>query len=210
MKAPKTPAVPQVDLYALLSKPDKKYANRKIIISPDGTFTVLKDSETKVPIDVLIDTEFKNFDDLMAKGKNTILAYHEQFFKAEPPKKQSIMDTALWVWAYLIKNCKPRLEDKTADGEAVRKSSILGRKYFRGESPDGSGALATPQAVTCCNIFFDALKKAAEDKRDYVTEDELRSEIIRRQEEIKTRQDPWRIFQYYRPKMIEKKLLKHD
>lgn len=201
-----TPSVTIPEAYQLLNLPLKKEAGlRKIIIDPTGTIHALPSSDTPIPADITIDTEFKSFDDFSSRPEQTILAYHEQFFKCEPPKKQSKITTATYVWAYLIKEAKPRLEATKADGTKERKSSISSRLYLPGTEDHTKILLKTPQARTCLTIFHDLLKSL---NKPSVTEAELKAEVYRRQAELKTRQDAWRIFQYYRPQLIQAKLLR--
>jgi hypothetical protein len=204
----KTPSVTIPEAYQLLNLPLKKEsALRKIIIDPTGTIHALQSSDTPVPADITIDVEFKSFNDFITRPEQTILAYHEQFFKCEPPKKQSKVTTATYIWAYLIKEAKPRLDNTKKDGTKERKSSIAGRLYLPGTEDHTKILLKTPQARICLAIFHDLLKSLS---KPSVTEAELKAEVYRRQADLKTRQDAWRIFQYYRPQLIQAKLIRCD
>lgn len=154
---------------------------------------------------LVIETTYANAEEFSKAGKNVILAWHEQIFKCEPPKKQDIEITALWVWSYWLKNGKPLLPQTNAtvdpvSGKVARKSTLGSRVYTviaNGTVPK------TPQAVACHQILADACKETGS-----VTEEVLKKMVIARALELKTRQDPWRIFQYYRPQLIAGKCLR--
>lgn len=163
-----------------------------------------------------------NQDAFDAENKQTILAYHEQCFKAEPPKDQDLTTTSVWTWYRLCELAVDRTTQVTRTAEG-RKSSILSSTYVMGELAEGNGDLKTPQAIACAKIFRETLAKvqlaavtAAEASKvplpkDYMpklTEAELKQAITDRASELHTRQDPWRIFQYYRSGLIAAKILK--
>lgn len=193
------------DIYNLLSTPTKEGASRKIIIATDRKIHSFLNQSVPVPPEIGIDMEFTNFDDLTSRQSQVILALHEEFFKSEPPKKQEIFTSALYLWAYFIKEATPHLANTTVTGELIRKSSYATRQYSKGSATSDTTALKTPQARMCYTIFLELLGN-----NPSVTEENLKKEVYRRAPELKTRQDAWRIFQYYRPKLIEAKLLKHD
>lgn len=63
-----------------------------------------------------------------------------------------------------------------------------------------------PQAKTCLEFFSELVKKynpEGEDKIVTVPEKEVQAYVLEQQIRLKTRQDPWRIFQYYRPTLIQ-------
>lgn len=64
----------------------------------------------------------------------------------------------------------------------------------------------TPQVIACVNI----LKSVVDPKTNKVTELKLRDAINKRSAELRTKQKPWLIFQYYRPSMVKIGFLKHN
>lgn len=197
------------EVYDLLTLPDKRIASRKVAILADQSVLVLADKDTPVPPEYGVpDKIFENMDALLASNPQTILAYHAQFLGVEPPKKQDTERTAFYLWAWMAKNGKPILSEKThhADGTPTRKSTIGSRVYTVLPVPASGHGLKTPQAITCLKI----VTESADPTTMSITEEALKAKVIERQLEIKTRQDPWRIFQYYRPTLIASKLLKHD
>jgi hypothetical protein len=208
MKQNKPSTLP--DRYTEIKLIKKQHTLRKVIIDTLGKFHSYKDAESKVDPTVTIDKEFQSFDDFDKQGKQTILAYHEQFFKQEPQRKQPLNTTALMCWMYMLSEAAPHVEGTDpVTGKRERKSSIAGRRYSLGTSAKPGSyecpGILTYQAVQCHRIFIDTLAK-----NESVTESDLKAEITRRAPELKTKQDPWRIFQYYRPKLIAAKLIKHD
>lgn len=176
-----------------------------------GAINVIKEAQAKV---------WKNFEAFLLENDQTILAYHANLYQAEPPKGQDRVTTGLYTWFALCDTAIDRTT-KTPRSTEGRKMTIGNRNYFLGESKDTS-LIKTPQARVCYQIVTQSLdiktkkdteKMPPELKAKYVpsiTEEELRQIIINRAGELHTRQDPWRIFQYYRPALIAALLLKHD
>ena len=200
-KTTKTPGI-----YDNLAAPSKTVAARMVIIDDAGQVHVLPSNESRVPLDVIIDTQFKDMDDFMKRGAGTIRAYHAKFLGAEIPKGVEVEQAAFMTWAWFVKNGKPILDGtvKAETGEKERKSSIGECLYMRGESKD-STVIVTAQAKVCWSLFERCIEA-----RPHVKEAELRQFVEANAAELKTKQDPWRIFQYYRPKLIEAKLLRRQ
>lgn len=193
-------------IYADLTTPDKKSSTRKVIIATDRSIHSFLSHEVPVPPELSIDMEFKDFDDLSKRQPQVILALHSEFLRAEPPKKQSIMTSALYTWAYFLKHAKGHLAGTSISGEKERKSSMSGRIYSRGTEYDKAPLPKLPsQAMSCLAIFTNAIGKDLG-----ITEEVLKAAVMKNAADLKTKQDPWRIFQYYRPKLIALKLIKHD
>lgn len=192
-------------LYSHLSTPTKTVAAHKIVIDPQGKIHGFKDASVVVPAEIHVDKVFENFDAFAKLPKQTILAYHEEIFKSEPPKKQDPLTTALMIWAHFVRECTPHMAGTDpVTGERERKSSLKGRQYFRGNKELKDVSLPTYQARKCYEIFIDSLEG-----KPHVTEEQLKQLVITRQAELRTRQDPWRIFQYYRPKLISLLLIRY-
>jgi len=87
---------------------------------------------------------------------------------------------------------------------------VSNRKYMLGENwakgMDKVNGVTTPQARKCLEFVELALKMS---KKDRVTEPELKEFVKHRGAELKTKQEPWHIFMYYRPALIEAKILKY-
>lgn len=168
-----------------------------------------------------IDKVWDNFDQFLDQNEQTILTYHANYFGAEPPKGQDKITTASLTWYKMVANAKNNMATGTPVSETGRKSTILNRKYFAGEVTEGSADVKTFQALACLKIFRETLEKSTDEiethdgdgkliKVKAITEEVLKQAVNDRAGEIKTRQDPWRIFQYYRPTLIKAKLVRHN
>lgn len=144
-----------------------------------------------------------------AENAQTVLTYHANIFGSEPPKKQPPVETALMVWYALCARATDRTAKTPKDPVTGRKSELLTRKYFLGnvvpKDNEYVAMIQTRQAYVCYRIFRDAIGKSQS-----ITEADLKRAMENRAAEIMTRQDPWRIFQYYRSQLIKLQLLKHD
>jgi hypothetical protein len=203
-KKNKTKVVEIPPIYQTLTAPTKESAGRKVIVAADRSIHALKDATVPIPPGITVDMEFTNFDDLTCRQQSVIESLHLEFIGCEPPEKQSKMTTALYLWAWFVKNATPHLENIATDGTRARKSTISTRCYSRG-AVDTSPENLTPQAKVCLTIFIELIGDAQS-----VAEGDLRRKVEERAAELKTKQDPWRIFQYYRPTLIALKLIKHD
>lgn len=171
-----------------------------------------------------IQKSWANENEFDHENKNTILAYHENLFKANPPADQDLIITALHCWYKMCSIAVDRTP-KTPVTDSGRKSSVLNSTYRLGDVVEGTVGLKTPQAIACTNLFRaciqikqDADTTLAESKSqalpaDYVptvTEDVLKKYIEENATVLKTKQAPWRIFQYYRANLIAAKILKRN
>lgn len=157
---------------------------------------------------------WSNFNEFTEKvNEQTTLAYHDNFFKANPPKKQQLIMTQLMVWHYMATHAKNNLTQTTPkDPVSGRKSTISTSEYSLGEIESGTADIKTYQALKSLELFRECLEKQGIDKngRKVVTEAILKQYVIDHAAVLKTRQEPWRIFQYYRPQLIKAKLLRRS
>lgn len=80
-------------------------------------------------------------------------------------------------------------------------SKRKGGKRFRNREytikTDGNmDSRLSPQAITCLEILFASGKKT-------VSEEELHNILMEAADQFKTKQTPWKVFQYYRKSIIE-------
>ena len=96
------------------------------------------------------------------------------------------------------------LEAALADAltKKVKAPKINNVEYVLADELPDSAAKLPPQAKTIV-----AWIQGEEGK---VTEAKLREIASERAAELKTKQDPWRIFAYYRPRMIEEGILRQQ
>jgi hypothetical protein len=129
---------------------------------------------------------------------------HKKLFNAPIPNKLNRAEATVIIYH---KWCALAI-DHTKDAKSSGKKSTLDSRVYTRVFVDGKATTAnlkTPQAMACLKIFEESMN----DKHQ-ITEAELKAKIIERAAELKTRQDPWRIFQYYRPQLIQAKLITHN
>lgn len=143
---------------------------------------------------------------------------HQALFKKVPAKSMTKDDVSLMCWAHMVTHAKDRTHLPTKEQMDRRKSgqrggpreSLLTRKYSL-KNPVDSGVTLDipPQAMVCLRILTRAIK---DNGGEYVTEEDLKKAVVKAAEEktLVTRQDPWRIFQYYRPTLLRMGLISHD
>lgn len=194
---------------------DPKNLRRCLIEDNNGVYSLFENANTLESLqsyNALIKPEiakrWDNFDMFVEKeNTQTVLCYHENLFGANPPKKQDHITTQLMVWhklCSLVKNKAFANETGTPkDPVTNRKSTILNCVYSPGEITEGSADIKTYQALKCLELFRNCLGDQSE-----VTEGVLKQYVIDHAEVLKTRQDPWRIFQYYRASLIAAKLIR--
>lgn len=86
--------------------------------------------------------------------------------------------------------------------EFIKTHKILNRTYTIKNLQDQK---LPRQAKICICIMVDACGDTQS-----CTEAQLRAKVAERAEELKTRQDPWRIFQYYRPMLVKAGVIAHN
>lgn len=194
---------------------DVKNLRRCLIEDVNGIYSLFENPNVleslqsfKALIEPTIGKRWNSFDQFVETvNEQTLLCYHENLFSAPVPKKQDRITTQLMVWhkmCALVKN--KAFTDTTGtpkDPVTQRKSSILSCVYSPGEITEGSADIKTYQALKCLQLFRDCLGSSLE-----ITEGELKQYVIDHADLLKTKQDPWRIFQYYRPSLIAAKLLR--
>lgn len=173
--------------------------------------------------------EFKDFEEFKKYGvslndKPAAVELYTKHFGFPPPKNAKVEQIAEAVWCKMYAKAKDRTEDyRTGGGRDVvtgkkkRKRNLDGRKYWIPDAPNAEAARETmsklgslpPQAKACLKIFQKELKDS--DKTS-LTESEVKDMVMRARDrgDMKTKQDPFRIWQYYRPTLVEAGLIKHD
>ena len=153
----------------------------------------------------------KGLSDFMEEGKQTMLAYHENLFKCTPDKSLNPVQIAQYVWAKIISIAVDRRTTNIPKTSTGRKSTIGLCEYRLGANADQPNLLKTPQANACLKLFKECIEGTGPDgsqlKDRFILEADLRQYIVDHAAELHTRQDPWRIFQYYRPQLISEKLI---
>lgn len=166
---------------------------------------------------------YKNWDEFNTYAEKLGLPVVDEIFKklfGHPiPKKMGLTNATVAMYAKYASTAEDRVSP--VDPNTGRKSNIGTRVYTVLWDGKTAPALKTPQAMACLKIVHEEAKlapanipgtKETDEKIEtlQITEADLKAKVIVRQAELKTRQDPWRIFQYYRPQLIAAKLIKHN
>ncbi len=181
-------------------------APQEIVVGKNPTGYVRYASKAAVPDDVSAVSE----DDLTAMSKEELESLYSSL-AGGMPKKFKNPKVALENVLYQIDKM-PLYEEKTAQVVAASASQ---RKYERkspnkytllmGEGSDKAMKDLAPQARECVSIMGDFAKELG---RLEFGEDELRAKFEASADRLDTKQDPWRILQYYRGKLIGSNLLR--
>jgi hypothetical protein len=166
----------------------------------------------------LVYKDWTTFDDLHEGKLETLTALHTSLFKAPPIKDSTRIDISVACWHKLVLIAEDRLKDSPKNPAAKQatasKKSYESRLYIPVKLPDGTWPpteIKTPQAKACMTILREtATQSDPEDHTVSLTEKDFHAAIMSRASELKTRQDPWRIFQYYRSLLVQIGVLKHD
>lgn len=171
--------------------------------------------------------EFNTWAETPGNGLAKLEEIHSELFGHPIPAKANIVTTSVAIYS---KWCVMAEDRTTAPGSnSAPKDPVTGRKSTIGTRIytvlwDGKSAYAlkTPQATACLKIITEEARPTKVEVKDpttgldnwvevpQITEAALKEAVVRRQAELRTRQDPWRIFQYYRPQLIQAKLIKHN
>ena len=213
-KAAKAPAIPEI--YQGL---DRSPAQTRLCIveDTDGNFFKFKTPQENHIVAAGVQKLWPNYDAFHDnENEQTVLTYHENLFGANPPKEADKVTNSLMVWYKLCQTATDRTNQGTPkDPVTGRKSTIGNSKYYLGAEDHTKVLIKTPQAQACFKIFLETLNsdKASLETLDgkevrFLTEAVLKQVVMDRAAELKTRQDPWRIFQYYRPTLQELHILR--
>lgn len=196
---------------------DSRNLKRCLIEDLNGVYSLFENGATLEKLqsyeELIKPTIGKRWDNFDAFEKEvnmqTALTYHENLFGVSPPKDQDLIFTKINVWHKMcmtVKNKAFANETGTpTDPVSNRKSTILTCIYSTGEITEGTADVKTYQALKCLELFRACLAKEGTEE---VTEGILKQYVIDNAAILKTRQDPWRIFQYYRPTLIAAKLIR--
>ena len=204
------PAFPEYETVPV----DNAHQHHCLVIDKQGKSFVFKTKSHVTIVTAGIDVLYENFNDYCERVPAIdVFAEHSKLFKTDTvPKVLDDKDTGyihlkLLVWKALCDGAAQRLEkpvkiDETTKQPVGRK--LANRSYIlcKVEWPD----VTIPQAIACLKIVKDNAVKEGDVLT--VKEDTLKEQIVKRADELKTKQDPWRIFQYYRPALIQKGILR--
>lgn len=117
--------------------------------------------------------------------------------------KMNKVDASLAVWHAMCNMANDATATRVRDPQGKKVGKLANRIYVRvdedeltdAELKHRNDAKLPPQALACLRIFLGEGTKE-------VTEIRMRELIEEQRGKLNTRQDPWRIFQYYRPQLI--------
>lgn len=139
---------------------------------------------------------YLNWEDFSDCSFNTIRSLAMQF-KVEFPTAKNKTEASLIVWAKMCEVGTPSYMVATTK----KKGKLVNRVYRRAvltpreEKMRGDANALCPQAKACLDIFMSA-------GLDEIPEARMRQIVEEQADKLRTRQDPWRIWQYYRPQLI--------
>ena len=127
-------------------------------------------------------------------------------YKVDLPKKINKLEASLFVWDEMCTRATIDPQEvtnlSTTKSVGVPKHKLANRQYemivMTSQDMldrDTKSLIIPPQAKACLKVMQDL-------KRDIIPEDELKAKITEFADQLHTRQDPWRIFQYYRASLI--------
>lgn len=208
-------------IYAELQNNQKELSKQTIIIDKNGGIFRFTPGHAHGIITDAIAYKFNDFAEFNDKiGPKEIVEWHTNYFNKATPaildkeKKPDFTMTSLYVWLRLCQLSKDRTE-KPKDPITGSITKHAGRIYYRALDHQGTPVICTvktPQAITCLAIFEATAKTDTINGKTVIscTEANLKAAIYLRATELKTKQDAWRIFQYYRPQLIAAGVIRHN
>ena len=97
-----------------------------------------------------------------------------------------------------------RALDRTSRPSRSTGPRIINRTYYFIGDQAAVALLKTPQMRQCAIIAREACGEKG------CSEQVMQEAVSKHAESLRTKQEPWRIFQYYRPRLVEEKILKHS
>lgn len=196
-----------------LTADQKKHYKRSLVQSTDGKWYLFAD-ETNASVRIMDPRElYKSWEDFMNRTKDTetLVTLHTQLFGKAPTAKEAKdqVELTVKVWITLCDKAEQRLDQESpgSNTRAKRTSGKLAdRRYEVINFTISAEVKMPPQARTCMEFFKELAVKAGhrEDQGIFeVPEVTFNEYVVANAERLKTRQDPWRIFQYYRPQLIQ-------
>lgn len=198
-----------------LTAEQKLNYKRCVVQSQDGIFYLFASEAASVAI-IGPREVYKNWDDFNTRaGTNEPLleSLHQQLFESAPTKaeKKDLMELSIKVWMRLCETSMNRISNDP--GSTKGQAKLQNRIYEVLTTEVPANVKLPPQAKTCLLFFAEQIKPLADAKiasgialADVgvlsVSEAEHMAYVKLHAERLKTRQDPWRIFQYYRPQLI--------
>ncbi len=196
-----------------LTADQKRYYKMALVLSQESMWYLFA-NETQAGTRIMSPRDlFKSWEDFQLRVPlERLESLHFQCFDAKPTAKElkDPMELSVKVWMRLCETAVQRLDgDGTAGqntGAKRTNNKLADRKYEVVKFEVAADAKLPPQAKTCMVFFQELATKAGHDDTKgvfEVPEKDFHDYVVANAERLKTRQDPWRIFQYYRPTLIQ-------
>ncbi len=203
--------IPALDIYKDVPL-DNKSQNDCLVLDKHGQWFRFPSSSHVTIVADGIAFKWTGFDHWADhRTSSECVADHLELFGCDLPKplvklskEDDYVHLKLLCWKMRCVKANQRMEKPVAVDRKTgqpRVKKLAGRKYQLVK--DDWSAISIPQAMACLRILKDTITPGGEGIVGECTEDDLKAKILERQAELHTKQDPWRIFQYYRPRMIE-------
>lgn len=200
-----------------LTADQKKNYKRSLVLSQDNLW-YLFETETAAGTRIMNPRDlFKSFDDFSERITiERLQAIHITCFDKAPTAKElkDKIELSVKVWMKLCETAVSRLEDQSPGQNTGAKRTahkLADRKYEVLNFVILADAKLPPQAKTCMEFFKECASKRGHDDAKgifEISEKDFNEYVVAEAPRLKTRQDPWRIFQYYRPQLIQGKFLR--
>ncbi len=194
-----------------LTAEQKRNYKRSLVRSQENIW-YLFESELQAGIRIMnpraIYKSWDDFSNVITIEELTTL--HVTCFDKQPTKQElkDKVELSVKVWMRLCETALNRLEEGDgtvkAPGERKTAAKLQNRGYevLKTKVPDD--LKLPPQAKTCMEFFAELVSTAPASQDSIVTipETQFKDYVMANAARLNTRQDPWRIFQYYRAVLI--------
>jgi hypothetical protein len=196
-----------------LTADQKKHYKRCLVLSQEGMYYLFPDElhgGTRIMSPRAL---YKSWDDFSAKEGNeeALTRLHVMAFSEAPTKKElkDLVELSVKVWMRLCETAICRLDEASPGSNTGAKRTnhkLADRRYEVVKFEIPADVKLPPQAKTCMVFFKELATKAGHDDTKGVfdvPEKDFNAYVVEQSARLNTRQDPWRIFQYYRPQLIQ-------
>lgn len=199
-----------------LTDEQKKHYKRCLVNSQDGMWYLFPTSALSVAI-INPRVVYPDFDTFQKETlEDRLVTLFETAFcrVATKAELKDPFELAVMVWMQLCKTAVDRLNSapdpasiSPITGKVKRVFKKLENRGYEVIKLEVDPALKLPpQAKTCLEFFAEMVKvrnPEGENRIETIPEKDVQEYVLKEQARLKTRQDPWRIFQYYRPQLIK-------
>jgi hypothetical protein len=195
-----------------LSADQKRHYTQSLVLSQDGMWYLFKDEVSGGTRIMSPRDFFKSWEDFSNRIEiERLVTLHQQCFDKQPTAKElkDKVELSVKVWMKLCETAISRLDEATPGANTGAKRTahkLADRRYEVVKFEIPADMKLPPQAKTCMLFFKECATKVAHDDSKgifEIMEKDFNEYVVANAERLKTRQDPWRIFQYYRPQLIQ-------